>query len=151
MCSLNIDNLEALDKCLEWWKGRDYEFVCESWISESMQFILSKLWHGLVLDGAVLHTLQTSKGAAVKAVKFIEDFPWDYSKVLGTKKEIWGYRNTVEATKLTQGEKTNSPFPPFLRECLLLRMRNVWLVYKFITVVLVTFISKRNTWISSLL
>lgn len=109
--SMYIDNLEALDKCLEWWEGRDYRFVYETWISESKQFILSKLWHGLVLDAAVLHTLQISKGAAMKAFKLTEDFHWDYRRLFGTKKEIWGSRNTVEATKLTQGEKTQPTCP----------------------------------------
>lgn len=64
-----------------------------------------------MLDAAVLHTLQISKGAAVKAVKFTEDFPWYYSRVFGTRNEIWGYRNTVEATKLTPGGKTQPTNP----------------------------------------
>lgn len=109
--SMNINNLEVLEKSLQWWEERDYRFVRESWITESKQFILSKLWHGLVLDAAVLHTLQISKGAAGKAVKFAEDFLWDYSRLLGTKMEIWGYGNTVTATELTQGDKTPPTHP----------------------------------------
>lgn len=60
-----------------------------------------------------------------------EDFLWDYSRLFGTKKETWGYRNTVEATKLTQGDKTQPACSslPSWGNASLLRMRNVKVVY----------------------